>query len=142
LKEIKNKQRNANKVYKILGVVHGILQEKKGMISSFLAENTCYCVYSVNDPTKGKFAQTAYQVIKESEKYSLLEIKLFTGRKHQIRVHLAEKGHPVAGDKVYGKSDACAKRMALHSALLKIVHPFTKRSWFFKPIFLPGFTPW
>jgi tRNA pseudouridine32 synthase/23S rRNA pseudouridine746 synthase/23S rRNA pseudouridine1911/1915/1917 synthase len=112
-------------------VVHGILQEKKGMISSFLAENNCFRVYSVSDPAKGKFAQTGYEVIKESAKYSLLEIKLFTGRKNQIRVHLSEMKHPVVGDKVYGKPDETAKRMALHSASLKFAHPFTNREMAF-----------
>lgn len=117
---------------KYYAVVQGILQEKQGIITSYLAENKSYRVYSVNNPDKGKFAQTGYQVIKESEKYSLLEIKLFTGRKNQIRVHLSEMGHPVAGDKVYGENDKMIKRLALHSASLKILHPFTHKEMVFE----------
>jgi len=112
-------------------VVYGILKEKKGMISSFLAENSCFRVYSVSDPSKGKFAQSGYEVIKESAKYSLLEIKLFTGRKNQIRVHLSEMGHPVVGDKAYGKPDESAKRLALHSASLRFTHPYTSKEMAF-----------
>ena len=113
-------------------VVHGVLREKQGMISSFLAENACYRVYSVDDAAKGKFAQTGYQVIKESSRYSLLEIRLFTGRKNQIRVHFSEMGHPVVGDAVYGAADKSAKRLALHSASLTIVHPYTQKEMAFK----------
>jgi RluA family pseudouridine synthase len=119
-------------------VVHGILKQKKGMISSFLVENNCFRVYSVSDPAKGKFAQTGYEVVKESAKHSLLEVKLFTGRKNQIRVHLSEMGHPVVGDKVYGDPDKCAKRMALHSASLKIFHPYTNKEMTFETE-IPGF---
>ncbi len=115
---------------KYFAVVHGILQEKEGTITSYLAENNSYRVYSAN-PEKGKFSSTGYQVIKESEKYSLLEIKLFTGRKNQIRVHLSEKGHPVVGDKIYGGKDTSAKRLALHSASLKILHPYTTKEMVF-----------
>lgn len=113
-------------------VVHGILAQKQGTISTFLVENSCFRVYSVPDPLKGKFAQTGYQVIKESARYSLLEIKLFTGRKNQIRVHFSEMGHPVAGDKVYGKEDTSLKRLALHSASLTLVHPYTHKEMVFK----------
>ena len=117
---------------KYFAVVQGVLREKAGTITSYLTENKCYMVYSVTDPEKGKLAKTGYQVIKESEKYSLLEITLFTGRKHQIRVHFSEKGHPVVGDKCYGDPDKCAKRMALHSASLKIVHPYTNKEMVFE----------
>ncbi len=124
---------------KYIAVVHGVFQEKKGTITSYLAENKSYRVYSVTDPEKGKFSKTGYQVIKESEKYSLLEITLFTGRKNQIRVHLSEKGHPVAGDKIYGEKDKSVKRLALHSASLKIIHPFSHKEMVFKSEIPPYF---
>ena len=75
-----------------VAVVHGTLEEKEGIITSYLLENKAHRMYSVNDPAKGKFAKTGYKVMKESGKFTLLEINLFTGRKNQIRVHLAEKG--------------------------------------------------
>ncbi len=113
-------------------VVYGSLQEKEGVITSYLLENRAYRVYSVNDPDKGKLSKTGYKTIKESDKYSLLEINLLTGRKNQIRVHLSEKGHPVVGDKIYGKADKGIKRLALHAASLIILHPFTNKEMSFE----------
>jgi RluA family pseudouridine synthase len=113
-------------------VVHGKLQDKEGEIVSYLFENQAYRVYSVNDPEKGKFSRTGYKVLKESARYSLLEIHLFTGRKNQIRVHFSEKGHPVGGDKIYGKADANINRLALHSSSLTITHPVTKKEMKFE----------
>ncbi len=117
---------------KYFTVVHGKLQDKEGVITSYLLENKAYRVYSVNTPDKGKFSKTGYKTIKESNKFSLLEINLFTGRKNQIRVHLSEKGHPVVGDIIYGKADKGVKRLALHSASLIILHPFTNKEMSFE----------
>lgn len=117
---------------KYYAVVCGILPEKEGIISSYLAENSAHNVYSVNDPAKGKLAKTGFKVLQESQKYSLLEIALFTGRKNQIRVHFAEKGFPVAGDKSYGEKDAGVKRLMLHAGSLTIIHPFTKEKMNFE----------
>ena len=107
-------------------VVHGRLPEKEGVITSYLAENRIHKMYSVDDPKKGKLARTGYKVLRESKKYSLLEIDLLTGRKNQIRVHFAEKGCPVAGDKIYGKKEKGIKRLALHAASITILHPHAK----------------
>lgn len=112
-------------------VVIGTLSRKEGVINSYLFENKAFRVYSVNNPDNGKYAKTGYRVIKESGRYSLLEIELFTGRKHQIRVHLSEMGHPVVGDDVYGKADKANKRLALHSCSLIIIHPYTRKEMTF-----------
>ena len=117
---------------KYFTVVYGKFQDKEGVITSYLLENKAYRMYSVKASDKGKFAKTGYKVIKESNKFSLLEINLFTGRKNQIRVHLSEKGHPVLGDKIYGKADKGVKRLALHSASLKISHPVTNKEMSFE----------
>ena len=117
---------------KYFAVVHGKLQDKEGIISSYLVENKVHRMYSVKDSEKGKFSKTGYKVLKESAKYSLLEIHLFTGRKNQIRVHLAEKGHPVIGDKMYGRSDKGIKRLALHATSLTISHPLTNEKMIFE----------
>jgi tRNA pseudouridine32 synthase/23S rRNA pseudouridine746 synthase/23S rRNA pseudouridine1911/1915/1917 synthase len=117
---------------KYVAVVHGKLREKEGVITSYLLENKAFRVYSVKDPDKGKFSKTGYKVIKESDKLSLLEIDLFTGRKNQIRVHFSEKGHPVVGDKIYGNTDKGFKRLALHAASLTIIHPHTNREMSFE----------
>lgn len=113
-------------------VVNGVLKKKEGIITSWLRENKAYQVYSVKDPDNGKLAKTGYKVIRESDKYSLLNIDLFTGRKNQIRVHLSENGHPVLGDNVYGNADKGIKRLALHAAALHITHPFSKEKMSFE----------
>jgi RluA family pseudouridine synthase len=116
---------------KYLAVVHGKLPDKEGVITSYLFETTAFKVYSVNDPDKGKYAKTGYKVLKESNEHSLLEISLYTGRKHQIRVHLAENGNPIVGDKIYGNAKG-VQRLALHSVSLTIKHPHTRKEMNFE----------
>jgi tRNA pseudouridine32 synthase/23S rRNA pseudouridine746 synthase/23S rRNA pseudouridine1911/1915/1917 synthase len=117
---------------KYYAVVHGTLPKKEGVITSYLAENRFHKMYSVDDPKKGKLAKTGYKVLRESKKYSLLEIDLLTGRKNQIRVHFSEKGCPVAGDKMYGEKEKGIKRLALHAASINILHPYTKEKMTFE----------
>ena len=112
-------------------VVRGSLPEKEGLITSYLAENSAHKMYSVSDPQKGKLAKTKYRVLEESALYSLLKIELLTGRKNQIRVHLSDKGCPVAGDKKYGRKEKGIKRLMLHSASLTLVHPHSKEKMTF-----------
>jgi 23S rRNA pseudouridine955/2504/2580 synthase len=80
----------------------------------------------------GKKAVTRVRVVKQGDRYSMLEVRLLTGRTHQIRVHLAHVGHPVLGDDKYGDFElnrALAKegmkRLFLHAASLKLKHPLT-----------------
>lgn len=120
---------------KYIAVVYGKLNKKEGVITSHLLENKAFQVYSTTDTEKGKLAKTGYKVTKESKYYSLLEIDLFTGRKHQIRVHLSEHGHAVVGDKVYGENDKGVNRLSLHSFSLSITHPFTKKTMTFETKF-------
>jgi len=108
---------------KYLAVVYGELTPKEGTISSYLVENAAYNVYSTHDSTKGKLSHTAYSVLKEARGLTLLEINLLTGRKHQIRVHLSEKGHPLVGDKKYGRANDGYNCLALHSKSLSCIHP-------------------
>jgi len=110
---------------KYLGVVHGWLEKKSDTITSYLAENAAHVVYSTTDTKKGKLARTAYRVLKERKGFSLLEVSPLTGRKHQIRVHLADIGHPVVGDRKYGKKDKSHTRVALHARSLSFTHPFS-----------------
>ena len=117
---------------KYYAVVHGTLPKKEGVITSYLAENSIHKMYSVDDPQRGKLAKTGYKVLKESIKYSLVEIDLLTGRKNQIRVHFFEKGYPVAGDKMYGKKEKGIKRLALHAFSITISHPHTKEMMTFE----------
>jgi RluA family pseudouridine synthase len=111
---------------KYLAVVHGRLSSKEGTISSYLAENSAHNVYSTKDPAKGKLSHTAYRVLKETKEFTLVEIDLLTGRKNQIRVHFAELGHPVAGDRKYGKG-CTIPRLALHARSIAFNHPYSGR---------------
>jgi tRNA pseudouridine32 synthase/23S rRNA pseudouridine746 synthase/23S rRNA pseudouridine1911/1915/1917 synthase len=61
--------------------------------------------------------------MKEARGFSLLEIHLLTGRKHQIRVHLSEQGHPVVGDRKYGRENDSHAHLALHARTLSFTHP-------------------
>lgn len=111
-----------------LAIVHGRLTPQEGTISSFLTENAAQRAYSTLDSVQGKLASTEYKVLQESRKgFSLVEIHLLTGRKHQIRVHFAERGHPVVGDKKYNNNAPVANRLALHACSLSFTHPFNGR---------------
>ena len=74
----------------------------------------------------GRAALTEYRVLERFERFTLLEIRLGTGRTHQIRVHMADLGHPVAGDKLYGRSKTAAPRMFLHARRIGFVSPATE----------------
>jgi tRNA pseudouridine32 synthase/23S rRNA pseudouridine746 synthase/23S rRNA pseudouridine1911/1915/1917 synthase len=102
------------------------------MITSYLAENKSHFVYSTLDTRKGKLSHTSYRVLKETSDFTLLEIYLLTGRKHQIRVHFADIGHPIVGDKKYGKGKEVHKRMALHALSISIRHPISGSQFTFE----------
>lgn len=106
-----------------LTVVHGSVTPKAATISSYLTENSAFTVYSTPDQAQGKLSHTEYTVLKEARGFSLLEIHLLTGRKHQIRVHLSEKGHPVVGDGKYGKANDAYGTLALHARSISFTHP-------------------
>ena len=110
-----------------LAIVHGRLAVKEGTLSSYLAENSAQRVYSTRDAGKGKLSRTEYKVVRETQGFSLLEIHLLTGRKHQIRVQLADLGHPVAGDKKYGGGEQATRRLALHARSIAFTHPYHGR---------------
>ena len=108
-----------------LAVVYGRLAPSEGTISSYLAENSALRVYSTPDPAKGKLSRTEYTTLQEARGFSLLALRLLTGRKHQIRVQLAEKGHPIVGDNKYGTSGDGNQQLALHAQSLTFTHPVT-----------------
>jgi RluA family pseudouridine synthase len=110
---------------KYLAVVHGILKKSSDTITTYLAETKAHGVYSTADSASGMLSHTAYRVLKQSKSCALLEVDLLTGRKHQIRVHLAGIGHPVVGDKRYGKGTKGQKRLALHARSICFKHPFS-----------------
>ncbi len=106
-------------------VVEGAPPESSGTCVSYLAENSILRVVSGPRRPGAKEAVTHYEVMKKGRDYSLLAIRLGTGRKHQIRVQLADLGCPIAGDKDYGAQTNPIKRIALHARELHLIHPMT-----------------
>lgn len=82
---------------------------------------------SVGFGKNAKYARTYYRTLKRTQEFSLLELEPFTGRTHQIRVHLAFLGHPILGDDKYGKNNEFS-RLALHAQYLRFVHPSSGKS--------------
>ncbi|MBC7419823.1 MAG: RluA family pseudouridine synthase [Bdellovibrio sp.] len=108
-------------------IVHGKLAKKNGTITSYLEEDEDYKVHS-NQAGAGKLAETEYQVLKETQHFSLIKINLLTGRKNQIRVHMADLGHPVVGDPKYGTKDMKKHhQLALHASTIEFTHPHSKK---------------
>ncbi|MDN4606912.1 RluA family pseudouridine synthase [Sporosarcina highlanderae] len=106
-------------------LVQGNVKKEKDTIKSYLKETRTYKVYSNPTDNGGQLAITHYRKIRAGRQYSLLEVRLETGRKNQIRVHMEEIGHPVVGDKKYGSTVNPIKRLGLHATALTIVHPIT-----------------
>ena len=108
---------------KYLAVVHGRCKKSSDTITTYLAENKARVVYSTPDPAKGKLSHTAYKMLKQTKDFALLEVNLLTGRKNQIRVHLAGIGHPIVGDRKYGEERDAHPRLALHAWSISFKHP-------------------
>ncbi|MES2307569.1 MAG: RluA family pseudouridine synthase [Verrucomicrobiota bacterium] len=113
----------ANKRYE--AVVEGKMNPPKGEIRTYLIEGDQYKMRSTPNRLEGQLAITGYKTLETNGKFSLLEIDLLTGRKNQIRVHLAEQGKPIVGDEKYGSTINPIRRMALHASYLEFVHPVT-----------------
>lgn len=108
-----------------LAVVCGRL-EGSGVVDAPIAKEDAASVRRVVDYEKGKPAVTRWESQGVFGEYSLVRLTLETGRTHQIRVHMAHLGHPVAGDFLYGMELACLPgRFALHSARIRLTHPMT-----------------
>ena len=108
-----------------LAIVEGVVEKKEGTISSWLKENKNRMMFSSSKPNDGVKAITHYKVLKSNEEYSLLEVRLETGRKNQIRVHMQDIGHSIVGDKKYGSKQNPIGRLGLHARVLAFQHPTT-----------------
>ena len=111
-----------------VAVAWGHIDPPKGEVKSWFTDGQ-YCVLSSPTDNGGKLAITHYQVLQTSRRYSLVELKLDTGRRNQIRVHLRDLQHPVVHDPMYGYRDDISpiSRLALHAFRLCFVHPVTGR---------------
>ena len=108
-----------------VAVVSGEMEENEGTIANWLKDNKAYITYSSAFDNGGKYAVTHFHVLDRTTEHSLVEYKLETGRKNQIRVHSADMGHPVCGDVKYGNGDDPIHRLCLHAYLLCFTHPMT-----------------
>ena len=115
--------RQVEKIY--LALVHGRIENDQGRIATPIARDPVHRVRMTTRLAHGRHAITSYQVLKRFEGFTLLEVKIGTGRTHQIRVHLASIGHPVAGDKLYGAPANSLGRYFLHARQLTFTSPST-----------------
>ena len=106
-----------------LAVVHGRMEAPSGRVASNLAEDGNLMVYSTKNPDEGKLAVTEWTLLGQSPRYALLEVHPLTGRKNQIRVHMADLGHPIAGDRKYGGGGSGRDRLCLHAWKIAFRHP-------------------
>lgn len=121
--QLENRWRENEKRYYAL--VEGVPPQKEGKVESWLTENIALKVYSTLRTENAKHAITHYKVVEQSGNLTLVEVQLDTGRKHQIRVHLADMGCPIVGDKKYGAKSDPLGRIALHAFRFSFHHPIT-----------------
>ncbi len=108
-----------------LSIVHGTPKPDKGYIELPIKRANESVIKRIVSPD-GKYAKTIYKTVKSVKNFSLQEIRLETGRTHQIRVHFSHIGHPLVGDWLYGNGDnekELIKRQALHAGYIKFIHP-------------------
>jgi 23S rRNA pseudouridine1911/1915/1917 synthase len=118
-----------------VAVVSGEMEQDQGTVANWLKDNKAYVTYSSPVDNGGKYAVTHFFTLDRTTEHSLVEYKLETGRKNQIRVHSADMGHPVCGDTKYGNGDDPLHRLCLHAFLLCFTHPVThERMEFEMPI--------
>ncbi len=114
-------------------LVQGQISREHGFIEGPIARVADDVKYQITP--EGRFAKSEYWLEKSKAELSLVQVKLHTGRTHQIRVHFSENGHPLLGDKLYGGERSLIARQALHAGKLGFTDPFTKKYLeFFCPI--------
>ena len=119
------KEHSIDRVYR--AIVEGDFPEKEGTWTSYLYEDKTLKVRVTDDEKLGEKAITHFKKIAFSKGYTLMEFRLETGKKNQIRVQSAAAGYPIAGDKKYGAQTDPFKRLALHAKTLGFTHPITKK---------------
>jgi 23S rRNA pseudouridine1911/1915/1917 synthase len=109
-------------------IVEGVPEEKEKTIETWLLQTKTHLMYSKDKPDKdGQKAITHYRVIHENEQFALLDVRIDTGRKNQIRVHLKDMGHPIIGDDKYKGKFNPLKRLGLHAYALELRHPVSQK---------------
>lgn len=110
-----------------VAVLSGEMEEDEGTIENWLKDNKAYVTYSSPVDNGRKYAITHFRTLDRTTEHSLVEFKLETGRKNQIRVHSADMNHPVCGDVKYGNGDDPIHRLCLHAYMLCFYHPVTRQ---------------
>lgn len=123
-----------------VAVVSGEMEDDYGTMTSWLKDNKAYITYSSPYDNGGKYAVTHFHTLDRTTDHSLVEFRLETGRKNQIRVHSADMGHPVCGDIKYGNGDDPIGRLCLHAYVLCFYHPITRRRMEFETPIPVNFT--
>lgn len=108
-----------------VAVLCGEMEQEGGTVRSWLKDNKAYVTYSSPTDNGGKEAITHYRRVATNGRFTLAEMRLETGRKNQIRVHMKDLGYPVAGDVKYGNGQNPVRRLALHAFRLHFYHPRT-----------------
>lgn len=109
-----------------VAVVEGEMEKKSGVVTSWLSDDKKYVVFSSPVNNGGKYAVTNYKTLKTKNGFSLVELKLETGRTNQIRVHMHDLHHVIVGDEKYGSQLNPVNRLCLHAVSLNFYHPVTK----------------
>ena len=123
-----------------IAVVDGQMAQEGGTAESWLKDNKACVTYSSPVDNGGKWAVTHYRRVMTTDDLTLVELKLETGRKNQIRVHLADLGHPVCGDVKYGNGRNPLRRLCLHAFRLYLYHPITGERMEFETPYPTEFT--
>lgn len=131
----KMKAREIKRTY--LAIVHGIIKERTGTINAPIGRDRNNRLRMAVTDINSKNAITHFEIIKRSKRYSLVQLKLETGRTHQIRVHMEYIKHPVVLDNMYGKTKNIANDngQLLHAEKLEFIHPYSNQNmkFFSKP---------
>ena len=115
-----------------VAVVEGVMEQPQGKVESWLHDTDSMVVVSSPVDDGGKWAATEWELVEQADERALLFLHLLTGRKNQIRVHMADIGHPVVGDGKYGHQDDPGNRMCLHAFRLAFHHPVTGEALYYE----------
>ena len=115
--------RSVEKIY--LALVHGKVNQQEGRVTTSIARDPIRRIRMTTKVATGRSALTQYRVLKRFDGFTYLEVRIGTGRTHQIRVHLSSIGHPVVGDRLYGAPPSEISRMFLHAHRIGFVSPAT-----------------
>ncbi len=129
---------------KYLTVLCGTMEEERATLCHYLRKNTVNNMVYICTPSEegAKYAELDYKVLENKNKYALVEVRLHTGRTHQIRVQMAGISHPVFGDMRYGGALAQKGKLALWAYSLSFTHPVSKERLKFIALPPEENTPW